>query len=520
MKSCIIKEEVICKVIELSKPIVGKKYTLNDAEITEIMKLSTFQGVKGAVLKNIMCNSRNDKYSNEFWLDKTVYLLKEKRIKKLLKIFNDSGITYTVIKGLSYNYNVYSSSELRHFGDVDILVSSKDTKRAHATLIKSDYNVVDDCLDCKSIKERFRYQSHLNLYKGDKLFIELHQAKNSYINLEEIVKNRQFVNDIYITDLIDTFIIACTHAWHHFSYSISSLKFKSQFRLKLLLDIYRSYLKINQMNIRDIELLERADTVKAKCTVLNAVVMAEEIYGDFFINRRYLEFSKFRYPDKYFDYNISLTDRLFNGDEVYKKVYSLYKGVNNQILIQSGANFSKDMLMQFEEKTLNSFFLSTLNATSTPIHEKFDYKAKFLWDSCFLYFLLNIESQYCTKLTKIERYIGSYNHFEVSISYDGIINVFFLQAKKNNSIYFYRDNVIYRMKKSFTEVVNRNCILYNIAIPWINIGIIPKKSMKIKLEITYIEKYYQKGIMNMYSLFAGECSNVYENDFWITAILK
>jgi len=76
------------------------------------------------------------------------------------------------------------------------------------------------------------------------------------------------------------------------------------------------------------------------------------------------------------------------------------------------------------------------------------------------------------------------------------------------------------MKKSFTEVVNRNCILYNIAIPWINIGIIPKKSMKIKLEITYIEKYYQKGIMNMYSLFAGECSNVYENDFWITAILK
>jgi CMP-N-acetylneuraminic acid synthetase len=83
-----------------------------------------------------MCNSRNDKYSNEFWLDKTVYLLKEKRIKKLLKIFNDSGITYTVIKGLSYNYNVYSSSELRHFGDVDILVSSKDTKRALQTLKK------------------------------------------------------------------------------------------------------------------------------------------------------------------------------------------------------------------------------------------------------------------------------------------------------------------------------------------------------------------------------------------------
>jgi hypothetical protein len=65
--------------------------------------------------------------------------------------------------------------------------------------------------------------------------------------------------------------------------------------------------------------------------ILNAVVMAEEIYGDFFINRRYLEFSKFRYPDKYFDYNISLTDRLFNGDEVYKKFYSLYKGFNNQI---------------------------------------------------------------------------------------------------------------------------------------------------------------------------------------------
>ena len=97
------------------------------------------------------------------------------------------------------------------------------------------------------------------------------------------------------------------------------------------------------------------------------------------------------------------------------------------------------------------------------------------------------------KTNKNRKIHGSYNHFEVSISYDGIINVSFYKLKKNNSIYFYRDNVIYRMKKSFTEVVNRNCILYNIAQSWINIGIIPKKKYENKIGNPYIEKILSKG---------------------------
>ena len=42
--------------------------------------------------------------------------------------------------------------------------------------------------------------------------------------------------------------------------------------------------------------------------------------------------------------------------------------------------------MQFEEENTKFFLFITLNATSTPIHEKFDYKAKFLLG--FLFFIL------------------------------------------------------------------------------------------------------------------------------------
>ena len=378
--------------------------------------------------------------------------------------------------------------------------------------------VIEDALSCKSVEERMIYQSHLNTYRWKDIVVEIHQTNNNFIDMQKVIQNRHLANGVYITDLVDTFIIACMHLWHHFTYSISSLRFNNQLKLRLLLDVYESYRAVESQSINDTVIFERAKHINAWETVFFAVPMVEEIYGAFFNQRDILCGEKLDYPDKYEDLNISLIDRIFTPKDVYKEVVDLYLKNPNEIINIPSLN---DKYFDIGERFKDSFLHSPLYFTTVPWREDFNCRVNMQWSMQSLFFQVEIQSDNSQNFSNTRGYQMNFNHLEVSVLTDDGINTVYIEAKKGYNTFLYTrkskaENPEQADQNGAIEIINDNIVQYSMEIPWSVLAIEPHKNKEIKIEITYVENQYDIGKKFIYALFGGECSDQSSTDFWAT----
>ena len=98
---------MIKKLIKLSKQDLCSELKLNKKDIDEIIYESHNQQVYGLVARNILKIYPDLKeIEDNLLMESVVYVYKEREIKELAAKLNKAGIQYTLIKGLSYGYEV------------------------------------------------------------------------------------------------------------------------------------------------------------------------------------------------------------------------------------------------------------------------------------------------------------------------------------------------------------------------------------------------------------------------------
>ena len=143
------------------------------------------------------------------------YLLKKNQIKPIL------------IKGASLLYNLYSQTlDQRGAGDLDILVSALDGRKAYDTLLKNGYSVGYDDMKRRErleilMEEEFQ---HFPALYSKSLLVEIHHRLDprfmkEKLNVARIIETATLQNgplgEQWIPNIYCDFIILCHHIYRH-----------------------------------------------------------------------------------------------------------------------------------------------------------------------------------------------------------------------------------------------------------------------------------------------------------------
>lgn len=210
-------------------------------------------------------------------------------LEQLLEIFKDNNIKVVLMKGASLN-RIYQQGNLRYFNDIDLLIHVEDVEKVHFLLTSQQYVFIQK----PDIEENVLKNAAKQVYScignyekknnGMSIKIDLHKAddQNAWNLLDFYDCTCNDEKGYYHFNVIDTFIFACFHAWHHYP-RVVSIKLKTYLAsLKDYMDIRESYLFIKNQGLLD-ELYLRINTLGCNAIINNMLYLAERLYTPFCI---------------------------------------------------------------------------------------------------------------------------------------------------------------------------------------------------------------------------------------------
>lgn len=143
-----IEENLFLKLLS-SALFSEKKYSEsfnNNADWRIIYEESCAQAVTALVFESIRLldeDKKPDKELTELWEEDSIYTVMQNSVKmyahaELISLLENNGIKYSIIKGAAAAVN-YPKPDVRHMGDIDVLVFRKDFERAKVVLSENGY---------------------------------------------------------------------------------------------------------------------------------------------------------------------------------------------------------------------------------------------------------------------------------------------------------------------------------------------------------------------------------------------
>jgi len=235
-----------------------------------------------------------------------------------------------IVKGL--HYQKYYNNLYRVSADIDLIVSPEDIYFIHDLLISNDFiyeNYIDSVINEKTISRMLEYTSHLLCYTHEKYgSVELHQTKNSIINVAKMYSNSSFNEGKYFFSEIDSFIYCCYHTWHHYP---KSSFFQDECKMRNFIDVYYAYKYIKNIDFEII--MERAVELSAYDIVQQMLYATSLLFGPF-CDERFISNIK-PYPHNWSCeiYESSLKDRVYDFGKEIKRINSLIEETDKNKVI-------------------------------------------------------------------------------------------------------------------------------------------------------------------------------------------
>lgn len=245
-----------------------------------LMKNSKDENAVRDKLRNEGLNFRFDKLKENANYENTIklrYMLINYELKNIKQKFEQKGITFVVLKGISLAQRLYKNPCNRYFGDIDLLVASKDLYKATKIMEILGYRTEGET-DEESLnyylQQMYRELHLMPFYKkvagSVEIIIELHMDIVSLwmfridTQLTEcILDRRKIENDIPVMDEYDTIIFQILHLFKHYIAEMTAgfvngvienkVSLKGLHEIALLVDKYIDILDEKQFSDRVVE---------------------------------------------------------------------------------------------------------------------------------------------------------------------------------------------------------------------------------------------------------------------------
>jgi hypothetical protein len=146
----------------------------------------------------------------------------EKETKILLNLFLENNIESLLLKGFPLSYTYYSSTNLRPFSDVDILIRKEAFPKLLGAMEKSGYQKIES-ISGETIAHQMVFYKVIN--ENLKVYFDIHWAISNIpifsdlFLFDELWKNKKLVPEIsknaYTLNICDSLLFACVHRASH-----------------------------------------------------------------------------------------------------------------------------------------------------------------------------------------------------------------------------------------------------------------------------------------------------------------
>lgn len=450
----------------------------------------------------------------------------KRELVRLKDSFKKENINIVVSKGFGFAETIYMNN-FRDFNDIDLLVKSSKVIQVHNVLVNSGYQVIEKGKEINvsrgMLENKIITSSHLYKYVKDNVSIEIHQTKNTFIRYNKIFDNSKnicsstlFCNTYLAPDLIDSFIIACDHLWHHFPLSMGSMKNNSCAVIKEVMDVYVAYNRIEASGSIN-EIINRSKELNAYEIVLTMLTACEEIYGEFFYNRKILEgVCKKHINWKSTFYNSKFIDRLVSCNQEYQRIREIFSNrhINNKHIIYDIStlndfegdipiNISKNKLIEFSEYRENTTFFwnTSINYSTRVLNDEINAKFSLFRDNSFLYMLLILDKDKFNNISNNKVYDNNYNNLILYFGnhIDNKPNAIYIQPNKNGKIYYLCTKNSLYINNGSMQIIDNNLVMFY-KVPW---EVIDTSKKEILFDFCIECKNRKKGISEIHFWAGG-----------------
>jgi hypothetical protein len=254
------EDEIILKIL------CGQEFdekTFRDFEYQIFSKAKRY-GVSTQIFSEL---KRRKIWSEIFYFD---YLLNLKKIKnnfKALKSFAKSGFDFILLKGFSVAQKYYGGLQVRHAGDIDLLIKESDKDKFLNFLLESGFSPIP----LSKIKEKI---GHAIQFKNEDISVGVHTwlCDRLFVDIKYEDVETEFTKIKFKNEYIK--VKTLSSEWDLIE--LSCHLFQHAFPLRIFLDISKVILNSHQNSVK---LIHIAEKFKVANILLIGVLGAVKVFG-------------------------------------------------------------------------------------------------------------------------------------------------------------------------------------------------------------------------------------------------
>lgn len=489
-----IEDRYILSIIKKDDFIIPKDYDFDiDYFIEQMMKQKIYLYCYEKIIDNPYFKSKREIFFDKFEKIKKKKILFNICLYKILKVINESNISYFLYKGYILEKFIYDKKFVRQYNDIDIYTEKIEDIGNIKNVLKKNFI----CEDYDEENTDFLGETKIVVFcDGNRIEIEF-KTNTHFCNVKDI-ENHIVINNgnlkIKTFSLEITFIQLCLY-FYMFTENILMLEIGKN-KLQSAVDLY-NFIKKFEKEIDFMKVINYSIKYNKLHEIRLAIINVSKMFNDIYMHNKYKnifneKLINYNYDDILdkgrINWNISIEDRFIYSEEIFQflKKYCygefLISNSNNDIYDGSVLEFvfnDKKYKYKFDVKDKISIIFDSEN---------------FLVDNDVLFiqlFCYRKSGEYILPYIPItirneeSRYIYS----RMPLSY---LNNYNYQSEKDLDISKFNQVKITKMKGKTTIEINLLNMPYNININdaiGINMCLFHLENDKIK-NYGYLKKYY------------------------------